>query len=418
MEELDPLYEVSGHMINEKKMKPNHKEGEKQRLTRRQAEAENFAKSSFLAHMSHEIRTPLTGLLGMLELINKERLDEDDLNYLQTAHGSGLALLSLLNDILDTSKVEAGQLKLETLKFNPTVVAQEVVQLLSLDAQKKGIDLKLTTHSQIPLYLMGDPTRLRQVFFNLAGNAVKFTSKGGVDISLGGTYDDNHFTLAGEVVDTGIGMSAETQERLFKSFSQADTSMLRRFGGTGLGLFITKKLCEMMEWDISVSSEVGKGSTFRFHIRLGRSKDLIPQTQSSSSTKLPEKLPNIKILVAEDNAVNQLILKTMLTKAGCSVTTVWNGQEALEAITHNHYDLVLMDGEMPVMDGLEATQKIRETFLPKALPIIGVTAHAMVEDREKFLNAGMNGYLTKPVQREALYTEILKCMPFVTSSKS
>lgn len=188
--------------------------------------------------------------------------------------------------------------------------------------------------------------------------------------------------------------------------------MLRKFGGTGLGLFITKQLCKLMRGDIEVLSEVGKGSTFRFQVCLGRSKDLMPQVESYSSINLPDKLPNIRILVAEDNVVNQLVLKTMLTKAGCSVTTVWNGQEAVEAIANNHYDLVLMDGEMPVMDGFEATKKIREReiFTERPLPIIAVTAHAMAEDRERFLEAGMNGYLTKPVQKDGLYTEIMRCL--------
>jgi len=231
-------------------------------------------------------------------------------------------------------------------------------------------------------------------------------------VSLDGDYDNGYFILVGQVIDTGIGMSATTQEQLFKPFSQADASMLRRFGGTGLGLFITKKLCEMMGGDVKVLSEIDKGSTFRFQVRLGRSKDLIPQIEGSA-IKLPDTLPNIKILIAEDNAVNQIILKTILTKAGCYVTTAWNGQEALEAITKDHYDLVLMDGEMPVMDGLKATQKIRESFNCQTLPIIGVTAHAMVEDRERFLAAGMNGYITKPIQKDALFTEILKCLPVI-----
>ncbi|WP_052045950.1 ATP-binding protein [Candidatus Paracaedibacter symbiosus] len=422
LENLDLVASLSSRIINEKYMRMTQIEGERLQQRQKQAEAENKAKSSFLAHMSHEIRTPLTGLLGMLELINKGILPDEDLNYLQMAHGAGLSLLSILNDILDTSKIEAGQFKLENIKFNPLIIAQEVVQMLSLDAHKKEIDLTLVTNSQLPLYVIGDPTRLRQILFNLIGNAVKFTSKGSVVVSLKGKSDKDHIRLVGDVcqiitgkvTDTGMGISPETQERLFKPFSQSDDSILRRFGGTGLGLFITKKLCEMMGGDITIVSEVDKGTTFRFHIKVGYSKDLISSFGSPTSLREIEKLPNIRVLVAEDNAVNQIILKTLLTKAGCSVTTVWNGAEAVKAITKGHppYDLVLMDGEMPVMDGIEATQQIRDRLkiTAQTLPIIAVTAHAMVEDRERFLQAGMNGYLTKPVQKEGLFEEILRCL--------
>lgn len=418
LENLDPIISLSSRIVNEKNIRMIQTESERLRQRKEQAETENRAKSSFLAHMSHEIRTPLTGLLGMLELINKEILPDEDLKYLQMAHDAGLSLLSILNDILDTSKMEAGQLKLENIKFNPLSIVQEVIQMLSLDAHKKGIELNLVANSQLPLNVIGDPTRLRQILFNLVGNALKFTSKGGVVVSLKGKYDKDYVRLVGDichvltgkVTDTGIGISPETLERLFKPFSQSDDSILRRFGGTGLGLFITKKLCEMMGGDITVVSEVDKGTTFRFHIKVGYSKDSISSLGSPTPIREIEKLPNIRVLVAEDNAVNQIILKTLLTKAGCSVTTVWNGDEAVAAITQAPYDLVLMDGEMPVMDGIEATQKIRERFTAQTLPIIAVTAHAMVEDRERFLQAGMNGYLTKPVQKEGLFAEILRCL--------
>ena len=409
LESLDPIFQLSTRIINDIKMQRNQKDAEKEALGRKQAEAENLAKSSFLAHMSHEIRTPLGGLLGMLSLINKEYLHEEDLNYLQIAHGAGLSVLSLLNDILDISKVEAGQLKLESVQFNPLMIAQEVVQLLALEAEKKGIDLKLYTGSKVPLHLIGDPTRLRQILSNLVGNAIKFTSKGSVAVSFDGNSDNGNFILAGSVIDTGIGISSEAKERLFKPFSQADSSILRQYGGTGLGLFITKQLCEMMGGSVSVESEVGKGSTFSFKVRLGRYHGLMPLVESYYPLKILNKLPNIRVLVAEDNAINQLILRTLLEKAGCVVDTAWNGQEAVEAILGDHYDVVLMDGEMPIMDGLKATQKIREVFDADTLPIIGVTAHAMIEDRERFLQSGMNGYLTKPIQKESLFAEIMRC---------
>lgn len=413
IEWFEPLFLLGGRIVNEVNLLNFLKKAEIERLERQKAEARSEAKSSFLAHMSHEIRTPLTGLLGALELINQEKLPEEDKDYLKTAHGSGLALLSILNDILDISKIEAGQLKIEAVPFNPVSVAQEVFHLLSLEAGKKDLELKLISSPDIPPILVGDPTRLRQIFFNLISNAIKFTCKGSVLVSLDGKYADRHFKFCGEVKDTGIGISQEAQEKLFSPFFQADDSIKRKFGGTGLGLSITKKLCELMGGSIGVVSEVDKGSTFSFTVQLERPKELTPLGGSSSVT-LPVGLPsNIRILMAEDNAVSQKVLKQFLIKLGCktdNITAVWNGHEAVDAVTNNSYDIVLMDGQMPMMDGLEATQKIREKLSHEALPIIGVTAHALTDDRKRFLRAGMDGYLTKPIQKEGLCMEILRCL--------
>ena len=322
-------------------------------------------------------------------------------------------ILSILNDILDISKIEANQLKVEAVQFNPVGVAQEVFHLLFLEAQKKDLELKLISSPQVPPILVGDPTRLRQVFFNLISNAIKFTCIGSVFVSVEGKYVDNHFKFCGEVRDTGIGIPPEAQEKLFNPFFQADESIRRRFGGTGLGLFITKKLCELMGGNINFTSEVARGSTFSFNVQLDRPKELT-QLGGSSSVSLPTELPgDIRVLIAEDNAVNQMVLKNLLAKSGCrqeNITAVWNGQDAVNAIASGHYDIVLMDGQMPVMDGLEATQKIREKVSHEALPIIGVTAHALTGDREKFLKVGMDGYLTKPIQKEGLCMEIIRCL--------
>ena len=410
---LDPIFLLSGVMMDMIKTQRTQKETELQKIsTQKKIEEVSGAKSNFLALMSHEIRTPLTGLLGMLELINKDYLAPDDLNYLETARGSGLALLTILNDILDISKIEAGEFTIEHIKFNPITIAHEVVQLFTAEAIKKDVEIKLISSSHIPPFLIGDPTRFRQILSNLVSNAVKFTNKRNIFISLDGIYEGNNqdkkLTLVGNVTDTGIGIPPEVQTRLFKPFIQADSSVTRRYGGTGLGLNITQKLCNMMGGETNVSSELGKGSTFRFKIRL----DLPEVSMTSSERKLPlqapHTLPNYEILVAEDNATNRKILEVMLRKAGCCVTSVVNGEEALESVKNKKYDLILMDGDMPVMDGLEATQNIRKTYDKETLPIIAVTAHAMKEDREKFLNAGMNGYLTKPIQKEGLFTEILK----------
>ena len=277
---LEPLSLLTGRIINELKMEHWRKEAERESLARKHADASNAAKSVFLAHMSHEIRTPLTGILGLIDLINQDSLVEEDRTYLQTAQMSGWSLMTLLNDILDVSKIEAGQIKLEKIEFDPINVVQEVIQLLSLEAKKQRTSLTTTINPEVPHRLIGDPLRLRQIFFNLIGNAIKFTKQGSISVSLGsqeGTETKNIFCLKGTVTDTGIGIKPETQHHLFQPFSQADESMMRQFGGTGLGLFISKKLCEVMNGDIKVSSRFGAGSTFQFTVKME-----IPEEQDSS----------------------------------------------------------------------------------------------------------------------------------------
>lgn len=405
---LEPLTILSGRIMNELKME--RREVDYQRAARQHAESSNQAKSAFLAHMSHELRTPLTGLLGMIDLINKGNLHGDDLQYLETARESGVILLNIVNDILDISKIESGKLNFESIKFSPVNIIQEVSNILEKEASKKHLKFNLNISPKVPPYLVGDPTRLKQIFFNLIGNAIKFTPKGFVSVHLDGALgaQGNQFCLMGDVTDSGIGISSEVQERLFSPFTQADNKMQRQFGGTGLGLYITKKLCEIMKGDVSVSSEIGKGSKFHFKVHL-------EQPQGYDSIESPGKtsidtLPNMRILVVEDNTVSQLVLKTILTRAGCDVSIAWNGEEALRSCQTDHYDIILMDGEMPVMDGVTATKKIRETFNRETLPIIGVTAHAMIEEKDKFLEAGMNSYITKPIQKQILFSEIMKCL--------
>jgi signal transduction histidine kinase/CheY-like chemotaxis protein len=414
IETLDPLLSLSGRLLDEGR---RYREADAQRRKQEEAtEAASEAKSAFVAYMSHEIRTPLSGLIGLLGLINETSLSNEDQGYLQTARTTSVSLLSLLNDVLDLSKIEARQLTLEEIPFDPRTVAQDVVQLLSLQAQQKGLDLALTLGGSIPKQVIGDPTRLRQIFLNLGSNAVKFTEKGSVTFVVGGTgsstnNNNGRFILEGKVIDTGIGMSTESQEQLFKPFAQANASMTRRFGGTGLGLFITKQLCEMMGGDISVKSELGKGATFSFRVGLPLPENAANRQYPDSKHEKSPKLPPLHILVAEDNVVNQMVLKGILERAGCSIKAVFNGREAVEALQREHYDLVLMDGHMPEMDGIEATRQIRcQGFDKEILPIIGITARVMMNDREDFLASGMNSYLTKPIQAEALKAEILRCL--------
>jgi PAS domain S-box-containing protein len=412
---FEPLFLLTGRIVNEVNLIDSHKKIQKIYLEKEKAEAKNEAKSAFLAHMSHELRTPVGGLIGLLGLINTEKLEQDDLNYLQMAQETGASLLTLLNDILDLSKIEESKLTLEVIEFNPFNVTQEVVKLLSFSAKNKGLSFKLNFDCQVPDIIIGDPTRFRQILINLIGNAIKFTDNGSVKVALDGKAleREEKYLLKGTVKDTGIGISADTVTRLFQPFSQADESMARRYQGSGLGLYITKSLCELMGGNISVKSTEGKGSIFQFEVLLR-----LPQEMGGpgpiANSKIADMLPPLQILVAEDNRANQLLLRVMLERSGCKVTIASNGIEALKAVEGEHFDLILMDGQMPEMDGLEATRRIRklEEQLDKKrnLPIIGVSAHAMTTDKEKFINSGMNGYITKPVNKIELYTEILRCI--------
>ena len=416
IEWFEPLFLLTGRIINETNLLRFRQEANEQRLEKERAEERTEAKSRFLALMSHELRTPLGGLLGLLDLINKEHLTEEEGGYLQTAQEAGDSLLSIINDILDLSKIEENKLILEAIPFNPIQVAQDAVRLLSFAANKKHLKLTLSTDVNIPEVLTGDPTRLRQIFMNLVGNAIKFTEKGSVKVSLKGKPVEEEgkegmFSLRGKIKDTGIGISSEKQALLFRPFTQADPSLTRRYGGTGLGLYITKSLCELMDGSIVIKSKEQKGTIVTFNVTLPFSETTV-QKQSPSSLQKLYMLPPLHVLIVEDYPTNQLLLRKMLENSGCFVTVAENGLEAITEFNKGAYDLILMDGQMPVMDGLEATRRIRDIKLPRAktIPIIGVTAHAITTDRERFLEAGMNGYLTKPIRKNELYAEIKRCL--------
>ncbi len=372
---------------------------------REEADSANRAKSAFLANMSHEIRTPMNAVLGLTDLTLSTELNRQQREYLELIKTSAESLLEVINDILDFSRIEAGKLHLVDAPFEIREVVEKTVRTLAVRSHEKGLELLCRIDPAVPPVLVGDAGRLRQILTNLVGNAVKFTESGEIQVQVEALPEGKpqRLTLRFSVTDTGIGIPHDKLNRLFKSFSQVDSSLSRKYGGSGLGLDISARLVEMMGGAIGVESVEGKGSTFTFRLPFSVAGTREPASSFASGGEKPEnplnpEIAGLRILLAEDNDINQRLALALLKQRGWEATAVRNGREALRALRTDRYDLVLMDVQMPEMDGLEATRRIREEEKGRGghIPVIGLTAGAFAEDRERCLEAGMDDYLPKP----------------------
>jgi signal transduction histidine kinase/CheY-like chemotaxis protein len=376
---------------------------EKLNESERRLKAAALVKENFLANMSHEIRTPLNAILGYTELIRRKRLDAETSFHAKTIHQSGETLLGIVNDILDLSKIESGMMRVEDAPFSLSGLVYSVTTMLNHKAEEKGIKLAIRFSQDIPDLITGDAARLTQILVNLIGNAVKFTHNGEVVLDISGQQTDpEHIKISFSVKDSGIGIEEEKLETIFERFRQAEDATTRKFGGTGLGLSIARDLVHLQNGTIEIKSKPGTGTTVLVAIPYKITTSLIDVPGSESSLQFPRFRSGIKVLIVEDNEINQGLMSRLIEGWGLGYTIADNGKEALKMLKKEHFDLVLMDIQMPEMDGYTATREIRDT-LKLNVPIIAMTAHAMAGEREKCISSGMNEHIPKPVRENMLY---------------